>query len=46
MIKSLNKKFELEDSAQLEERLANELEERLELACWIDCTCNSDRSKC
>lgn len=45
MIKSLNNKFEVEDSSKLEERLAYELEDRIELACWTDCTCNHDGSK-
>ncbi|AEV70255.1 hypothetical protein [Acetivibrio clariflavus] len=36
-MKSINENFNINDNSALEERLANELEERLELGCWIYC---------
>lgn len=42
MIKPLTQTFEAEDNEKLEERLAYELEERLELGCWVHCICNDN----
>jgi len=36
-MKSINENFNINDNSALEERLANELEERLELGCWFYC---------
>ncbi|AEV70257.1 hypothetical protein [Acetivibrio clariflavus] len=36
-MKPLNSNLNISDNSILEERLANELEERLELGCWFYC---------
>ncbi len=44
-IKSLN--YELELDSKLEERLAEELEERNEFAAWTEChNCNNNSGNC
>lgn len=45
MIKALNDKIDIQDTNELEERLAVELEERLELGCWgTNCSVCNDRT--
>lgn len=34
----------IEKNEELQKRLEEELEERVEFACWTDCTCNHDHS--